>query len=334
VPDRPRLTPAIADVRRAVREWLAEHASAEGGGILVALSGGPDSLALAAALAFEAPRAELPVAAGAVIVDHGLQAGSAEVAARAAEQARLLGLEPVVVRRVTVGGAGGPEAAARAARYAALEAAATEVGAGWILLAHTLDDQAETVLLGLARGSGPTSLSGMAAVTGRLGRPLLAVRRAKTVAFCTDSGLDAWHDPQNDDPAFTRVRIRQTVLPLLERELGPGVAEALVRTADQLREDSAALDHFADEQAEELADHAEAGISLDVRGLAANPPALRQRLIRLAVESEFAVSLSRVQTLEVARLVTDWHGQGAVHLPGVTVVRRGGILHFEAVATP
>jgi tRNA(Ile)-lysidine synthase len=334
VPDRPRLTPAIADTRRAVREWLAEHAPGEAGRILVALSGGADSLALAAAVAFEAPRAQSAVAAGAVIVDHGLQPGSAEVAERAAEQARGLGLEPVLVRRVDVGVVGGPEGAARTARYAALGAAATEVGASWILLAHTLDDQAETVLLGLARGSGPTSLAGMAAATGRLGRPLLGIRRETTQAFCAQSGLDAWHDPQNDDPAFTRVRIRQTVLPLLERELGPGIADALVRTADQLREDTEALDHFAEEQAEELADHAEAGISLDVRGLAANPPALRQRLIRLAVESEFAVGLSRSQTLEVARLVTHWHGQGAVHLPGVTVVRRGGILHFEAVATP
>jgi tRNA(Ile)-lysidine synthase len=332
VPPRPRLTPAIADVRRAVREWIG--ANGHPPRLLVAVSGGPDSLALAAALAFEAPRADPPIEAGAIVVDHGLQAGSAEVAARAATQAQELGLSPVVLRTVEVGTAGGPEAAARAARYEAFCEALRETGARAILLAHTLDDQAETVLLGLARGSGPTSLRGMDAATPGFGRPLLGVRRETTHSFCVDSGLDAWTDPQNSDPAFARVRVRETVLPMLERELGPGVAEALVRTATQLREDSDALDHFAEEQAEELADHAEAGISLDVRGLAANPPALRQRLIRLAVESEFAVTLSRAQTLEVARLVTDWHGQGAVHLPGVTVVRRGGILHFEAVATP
>jgi tRNA(Ile)-lysidine synthase len=328
MPERPRLTPAVADVRRAVRASFAGLAT--GDLVLVALSGGADSLALAAATAFEAPRAVLT--AGAVVVDHGLQAGSAEVAEAAAARASALGLAPVVVRRVDVGAAGGPEAAAREARYAALTAVADETGAVAVLLGHTLDDQAETVLLGLARGSGPTSLQGMDAVSGRWRRPLLAVRREATRASCVDLGLEPWDDPHNDDPAYARVRVRTTVLPVLERELGPGVAEALVRTAAQLREDSAALDHFAEEQAEEVADHAEAGISLDVRSLAANPAALRQRLIRLAVESEFALTLSRAQTLEVARLVTDWHGQGAVSLPGVTVVRTGGALHFAATA--
>jgi len=328
MPARPRLTPAVADVRRAVRASFAGLAT--GDLVLVALSGGADSLALAAATAFEAPRAGLT--AGAVVVDHGLQPASAEVAEAAAARASALGLAPVVVRRVDVGGEGGPEAAAREARYAALTAVAAETGAVAVLLGHTLDDQAETVLLGLARGSGPTSLQGMDAVSGRWRRPLLAVRRETTRASCADLGLEPWDDPHNDDPAYARVRVRTTVLPVLERELGPGVAEALVRTAAQLREDSEALDHFAEEQAEEVADHAEAGISLDVRSLAANPAALRQRLIRLAVESEFALTLSRAQTLEVARLVTDWHGQGAVSLPGVTVVRTGGALHFAATA--
>lgn len=328
MPERPRLTPAVADVRRAVRASFAGLAT--GDLVLVALSGGADSLALAAATAFEAPRAGLT--AGAVVVDHGLQPGSAEVAEAAAARASALGLVPVVVRRVAVGAEGGPEAAAREARYDALTAVAAETGAAVVLLGHTLDDQAETVLLGLARGSGPTSLQGMDAVSGRWRRPLLAVRRGTTRASCADLGLEPWDDPHNDDPSYARVRVRTTVLPVLERELGPGVAEALVRTAAQLREDSEALDHFAEEQAEEVADHAEAGISLDVRSLAANPAALRQRLIRLAVESEFALTLSRAQTLEVARLVTDWHGQGAVSLPGVTVVRTGGALHFAATA--
>jgi tRNA(Ile)-lysidine synthase len=320
---RPRLTPAIADVRRAVRTALPES-----GLVLVALSGGPDSLALAAATAFEATRAG--VGAGAVIVDHALQPGSADVAARAAQQARDLGLDPVLVRSVVVGTEGGPEAAARSARYLALDAAATEMGAPLVLLGHTLDDQAETVLLGLARGSGATSLHGMAALSGIYARPLLGIRRVTTVQFCLDSGLEPWTDPQNSDVAFSRVRVRNEVLPLLERELGPGVAEALARTAEQLREDSDALDHFAEEIAEELADLAESGISLPVRALATNPAALRQRLIRLAVESEFHVSLSRAQTLEVARLVTHWHGQKALDLPGVRVERQGGLLIFTA----
>ena len=296
--------------------------------VLVALSGGPDSLALAAAAAFEAPRAGLR--AGAVIVDHGLQPGSADAAARAAQQATGLGLAPVRVELAQVGAEGGPEAAARTARYAALERAASELGASAVLLAHTLDDQAETVLLGLVRGSGAASLQGMPAERGIFRRPLLGIRRATTVRACADAGLEPWIDPQNADAAFTRVRVRTRVLPLLEAELGPGVAEALARTADQLREDGEALDSFAEELAEDLAEHAEAGLSLDVPGLAANPAALRQRLIRLAVSSEFGVALSRQQTLEVARLVTDWHGQEGVDLPGVRVVRRGGRLQFTA----
>ncbi|MBC7589590.1 MAG: tRNA lysidine(34) synthetase TilS [Salinibacterium sp.] len=324
--ERPRLSPAIADVRRAVRAALNE-----GELVLVALSGGADSLALAAATAFEATRAG--ATAGAVIVDHGLQEGSKDAAATARDQATALGLNPVVVKTVTVGVDGGPEAAARTARYRALSHAATELGASTVLLGHTLDDQAETVLLGLARGSGAASLQGMAAATGIYRRPLLGIRREQTVQFCEDSSLTPWHDPQNDDPAFTRVRVRTTVLPMLEAELGPGISGALARTAEQLREDAAALDHFAEEIAEDLAEHSEAGISLPVTALAANPAALRQRLIRLAVESEFHVALSRSQTLEVARLVTDWHGQGPIDLPGVKVERHAGLLRFSANET-
>jgi len=345
---RPRLTPAIADVRRAVRaalpspnegvaargESLAAESSpkdpptpsfGESPLVLVALSGGPDSLALAAAVAFEAAGH-----AGAVIVDHGLQEGSADTAAAAAEQARALGLDPVIVVAVTVGEDGGPEAAAREARYRALSEAAASTGARVVLLGHTLDDQAETVLLGLARGSGATSLQGMEAVSGIYRRPLLGIRRSVTEQACADAGLTPWTDPQNSDPAFTRVRVRHAVLPLLEAELGPGIAEALARTAEQLREDASALDHFAEEIVEELADIAEAGISLPVSALASNPPALRQRLIRLAVQGEFHLSLSRQHTLEVARLVTDWHGQGPLDLPGLTVKREGGLIVFSA----
>ncbi|CAN5454671.1 tRNA lysidine(34) synthetase TilS [soil metagenome] len=296
--------------------------------MLVALSGGPDSLALAASVAFEAPRAG--VRAGAVIVDHGLQEGSADAAARASAQATALGLDPVTVRRVTVGSEGGPEAAARAARYTALADAAAELGATAVLLGHTLDDQAETVLLGLSRGSGPDSLHGMSPVSGIYRRPLLGIRRATTVQFCADSGLEPWLDPQNDDGSFARVRVRRTVLPVMAEELGPGIPEALARTAEQLREDADALDHFAEEIAEDLAEHSEAGISLPVKALEVQPAALRQRLIRLAVASEFHVSLSRAHTLEVARLVTDWHGQGTLDLPGVRVKRQGGLLLFTS----
>ena len=334
---RPRLDPAVADTRRAVRTLLAQalddRTVRPGDLVLVALSGGPDSLALAAATAFEAPKQELR--AGAVVVDHALQAGSEAVASRASRQASELGLAPVTVRRVAVGSEGGPEGAAREARHASIAQVASETGSALVLFGHTLDDQAESVLLGLARGSGPDSLSGMAPLSRRdtgpaYGRPLLGLRRHTTRQACAAAGLAPWDDPQNDDPAFTRVRVRNSLMPALERELGAGVPEALARTADQLREDSAALDHFAEEMAEDLAEHSEAGISLSVRELAANPPALRQRLVRLAVESEFGVTLSRVQTLEVCRLVTDWSGQGPIDLPGVQASRSGDRLAFSA----
>lgn len=323
---RPRLTPAIADARRAVRAALAA-ACAPGELVLVALSGGPDSLALAAATAFEAPRAGLR--SGAVVVDHGLQPGSAEVAERAAAQARGLGLDPVLVVRVEVVPDGsGPEAAARLARHAALTAAADGTGAARILLGHTLDDQAETVLLGLARGAGADSLHGMAAIDGRRLRPLLGLRRSQTRAACIDQGLEPWDDPQNLDPAYARVRVRRTVLPLLEAQLGPGIAQALARTAEQLREDAEALDGFVPELIEDLVALEEAGVSISAAALAANPAALRHRLIRAVALAEFHVSLSRAQTLAVAALVTDWHGQTGVDLPGVRVVRRAGRLRF------
>ncbi len=309
-------------MRRAVRGALPDA-----GPVLVALSGGPDSLALAAALAAEAPAG---LATGAVIVDHGLQDASDAVAARAAEQALALGLGFARVERVQVAAEGGPEAAARAARYAALDALAAEVGATAVLLGHTLDDQAESVLLGLARGSGAASLRGMAAASGLYRRPLLGIRRATTVQACADLGLEPWLDPHNADPTFARVRVRREVLPVLEAQLGPGVAEALARTAEQLREDSEALDAMAAEVAEDLAEHSEAGLSLPVAALAANPAALRQRLIRLAAASEFGVALSRTHTLEVARLVTDWRGQGPIDVPGIRVSRSGGRIEFRA----
>ena len=316
---RPRLTPAIADIRRAVRELLPTE-----GLVLVALSGGADSLALAAATAFEAGRAG--IRAGAVIVDHNLQPGSADVAARAAETARQLGLEPVLVVGVTVGDDGsGPEAAARMSRYAAFDAALERTGASGVLLGHTLDDQAETVLLGLARGSGPTSLRGMAARTGPILRPLLGIRRAATRQFCVDAGLEPWSDPQNFDPRYARVRVRETVLPVLENELGPGVGLALARTAEALREDSDALDELA--RTGLRAHWGDGRIRAAV--LAAQPAAIRQRVIRFAAEQRSGAWLDRQQTLAVAALVTDWHGQGALSLSGIRVVRQDGILIFS-----
>jgi tRNA(Ile)-lysidine synthase len=324
---RPGLDPAVAEVRVAVRRALRGRT----GEVVVALSGGADSLALTAATAFEAPK--LGLAVRAVVVDHGLQDASAKIADAAAAAARGLGAAASVIR-VHVDGEGGVEAAARAARYAALTSAARDAGAAAILTGHTLDDQAETVLLGLARGSGAASLQGMAPASERDGiqvlRPLLGVRRATTRAACAAEGLQPWEDPHNEDPAFARVRVRRTVLPTLEAELGPGVAEALARTAEQLREDADAFAEMIDETIEDIVEHAEAGISVSAAALAANPAALRNRIIRHVVAAEFGTSLTRVQTLEVARLATEWAGQGPVDLPGCRARREGGRIVFTA----
>ena len=330
--ERPRLTPAMADVRRAIRENLSDLTP--DAVVLVALSGGPDSLALAAGLAFEAPRAGL--LAGAVIVDHGLQEGSEVVAENAAAQARELGLDPVIIRRVKVVPAAGPEADARTARYDALEFVAMELGAVGVLLGHTLDDQAETVLLGLTRGSGATSLAGMSDINGIYRRPLLGIRRAQTVAACEDQGLTPWNDPHNQDSSYTRVRIRHDVLPVLEKELGPGVTEALARTAEQFKQDSAVLDALTSEimptvftpMLGETAQSVQA--TLDVTALTGLPLAILNRVIRRAALEVFGSSLSSVHTNTVARLITEWHGQGEVHVPGIRVERQGAQLVMTA----
>jgi tRNA(Ile)-lysidine synthase len=309
-----RLHPAVAATRVAVRHCLADLPA--GRTVLVAVSGGADSVALAAATAFEGPRAGLR--AGAVTVDHGLQAGSADRAQQVVALARELGLDPVDVCTVSVGRDGGPEAAARVARYAALDAAAETNDAAAVLLGHTLDDQAETVLLGLARGSGPRSLAGMAASRGRYRRPFLELRRADTAAACAALGLPVWQDPHNADPAFTRSRVRTEVLPALEDVLGPGVAQALARTARLLRDDDAALETWA---AREHTD--------DVAALAALPAAVRGRVLRrLLLDAGVpAGALAAAHLDAVDALVTAWHGQGAVHLPGgLGAARRCGRL--------
>lgn len=327
----PSLSPAVAEIRRAVRAALAALPE-QPATVTVALSGGADSLALAAATAFEARAAGIRVRS--VTVDHGLQDGSELVAAEAAAKASVLGIEALVERVVVAESGEGPEADARTARYAALRRAAQGEDAP-VLLGHTLDDQAETVLLGLSRGSGAGSLQGMAPV--RIDedgttwiRPLLAVRRETTRAACAAEALDAWNDPHNADPRYLRVRVRERVLPVLEAELGPGIAEALARTAEQLREDAEAFDEMIHETIEDIVEHAEAGISVSAAALAANPAALRNRVIRLVVQSEFGVGLTRAQTVEVARLVTDWSGQGPLDLPGCTAARIDGRIVFAA----
>jgi tRNA(Ile)-lysidine synthase len=322
--------PAVAAVRLAVRRALAGAGAGEL--VLAACSGGADSVALAAALVFEAPR--LGLRAGGVTVDHGLQPGSAAQASRAAAVLTGLGLDPVRIVRVTVAGPGdpgypGPEAAARAARYTALDEVARAEQAAVVLLGHTLDDQAETVLLGLARGSGARSLAGMPPRAGRFLRPLLEVRRAQTAAACAAQGLEPWADPHNADPAYARVRVRERLLPALEAELGPGLAQALARTARQLRQDGAALDELAAAAVRQLADDQP---GLPAAGLAELPAAVRARVLRDAALAAGTPggALAERHIAELDALVTGWHGQRWVDLPGgVRGQRQCGRLIFR-----
>ncbi|MCF6506234.1 tRNA lysidine(34) synthetase TilS [Blastococcus sp. MG754426] len=314
---------AVAEVRRAVRDGLR----GDDRPVLAACSGGADSVALAAALAFEARAAGARV--GAVTVDHGLQAGSAARAESTAALLRGLGLAPVLVLTVRVGDDGGPEGAARTARHAVLATAAREHGAR-IALGHTLDDQAETVLLGLGRGSGPRSVAGMVPERAADGvawwRPLLGIRRATTRQACADQGLPVWDDPWNADPAYTRVRLRTQALPLLEEVLGGGVAPALARTAELLREDLDALDALAAAELARLAAGCGDG-GLPAKPLAALPAALRRRVLRGWLSGSGVPDLQAVHLRAVESLVTGWRGQGTVHLPGgAGVVRASGTL--------
>ncbi|AWB93590.1 tRNA lysidine(34) synthetase TilS [Aeromicrobium chenweiae] len=314
------LDPAVATGRNEVRRALADLGS--GSRLVVGVSGGADSLALAAVTAFVASREAWSLRA--VVVDHGLQTGSPEVAATAAAQLGTLGVDAEVVA-VEVGTGGGPEAAARTARLCALAAAAQRADADAVLLAHTLDDQAETVLLGLGRGSGPRSIAGMVGRDGLWRRPFLTLRRADTEQICRASGLSWWVDPHNSDPAYRRSRIRTEVMPVLEDVLGGGVAAALARTADQLRADNDLLDDLA----------AQVGDPHDVRALASLPPALRSRVLRRAALAAGAdpAALGAVHLAGLDRLVTDWHGQLRIELPGgVSAGRRGPSLTF--IATP
>ncbi|WNI24093.1 tRNA lysidine(34) synthetase TilS [Streptomyces sp. ITFR-16] len=292
--------------------------------VLVACSGGADSMALASALAFEARK--LPVRAGGITVDHGLQDGSDLRAAEVVARLAAMDLGPAEVVAVRVGHEGGPEAAARDARYAALDAAAERHGAAAVLLGHTRDDQAETVLLGLARGSGIRSLSGMAAASGPAGRyrrPFLQLDRQTARTACLAQSLPVWDDPHNIDPAYTRSRLRHEGLPALEKALGKGVVEALARTAQLSRDDADALDTWAAEAGRDVRD--DAG-RLECAKLYALPPAVRRRVLRrAAIEAGSpAGSLFARHIEEVDRLITGWRGQQAINLPGRVEARRQG----------
>jgi tRNA(Ile)-lysidine synthetase-like protein len=349
---------AELEVRRAVRTALADLPA--GATVLVACSGGADSVAMAAAAKFVGDRAGLVV--GGVTVDHGLQPGAAQRARQVGAMLTRWRLDPVEVIHVSADagrGAHGPEGNARVARYAAMDASMDRCGASAVLLGHTRDDQAESVLLGLARGSGGRSLSGMAPVAGRYRRPLLDLSR-ETVRAAVPRDVTPWEDPHNTDPAYARSRVRHSALPALEKELGPGVSDALARTAALLRADADALDDWARRAyADAIApsstvDHGRItlsggeksviahdqhgvrpGVRLSVGVLEALPTAIRTRVLRMAAVAAGspATELTAAHVVAVDALIGNWRGQRGIDLPGkIRARRRGGVITVAASA--
>lgn len=316
----PRHSPHFLACRRAVRPFTSPA--------VIGLSGGPDSLALVAAAAAEGKRVR------ALVVDHGLQDGSAQVARRAAQQARSLGVSAEVIR-VEIDPAtatrSGVEAAAREARYGALAQAAGASGGGTaaadIWVAHTLDDQAETLLLGALRGNPagmaavepvPAQLAQPAQLGCRLVRPLLTVRRADTTGACSELGLEWWDDPMNHDLAYRRVAIRHHIIPALNDLLGGDAAVPLAATADRVAADRQLVETLVD-----------VSPTVNCAELAAEDAAVRRRRIAAWLR-ENNVPVQGDQLNAIEHLVTNWHGQGPITLAGGrSVIRRGGQLEIE-----
>ncbi|WJY68813.1 tRNA lysidine(34) synthetase TilS [Corynebacterium auris] len=283
----PRRSPHFAACRHALRPFA--------GPAVIGLSGGADSLALAAAAAAEGKDAI------ALVVDHGLQPGSFEVAQRAAATARGWGLQARVVS-VNVA-PGNVEAQARRARYAALRAAGREV---WV--AHTAEDQAETLILGALRGNP----SGMAAREDGIARPFLGLRRADTEGACAELGVEPWQDPMNFDTTYRRVRVRREVIPRLGELIGGDAVPALARTAGRIaqgRELVASISNLAPTN--------------DCGELACDPaPVRRRRLVAWLAQHDVAAQGAQLDDIDA--LVTRWRGQGPVTLAGGHSVRRVG----------
>jgi len=316
-------TPAILELRQAVRFWFEKLPS--NSTVCVGVSGGADSLALAIAAKLEADNLKLDLVA--VIVDHGLQENSAEVAASAKKKLELIGYSNIFVGKANVVLTDGIEASARRARYKVFQQALETFGASVLLLGHTKNDQAEGVLLGLARGSGTKSLSGMQEVLGPFIRPFLNIDRSTTQAACVESGIEYWNDPHNLNPEFARVRVRENILPLLEKEIGPGVVDALSRSAKILREDATALDDWADRVFSEVNP-----ADIEISFLADLPVAIRSRVLRLAIYAAGAPSgsISAAHLAPIEAFVSDWRGQGHTSLPGgVKVCRISGRLSLS-----
>jgi tRNA(Ile)-lysidine synthase len=323
----------MADVRRTIRDSWDLLNLDKGSTVSVACSGGADSLALASAALFEGNRADINVIA--CIVNHNLQEGSMEVALRTKRVLTGIGFDVVEIMDVHIQqNSLGMEAAARNARYGALTEFATKHNVALTMLGHTLDDQAETVLLGLARGSGAKSIAGMPTLSpdDKYLRPLLGITRKETVAYCEDVGLDYWSDPQNLDTKFSRVKVRLNVLPVLEEELGPGIASALSRTAEILQDDLEYLEAQADDAFKEITTTTNNSVVIDTEGLEKLPKALATRVIHKSL-SLLGTEPAKVQIDAVMELVTNWHGQKPLTLPSVRVERKGKEIILKSTKT-
>ncbi len=319
MPVRPRLTPAIALTRKAIREVLPGLSAKK---VLLAVSGGADSLSLAAASVFEAKKLNVPVAAA--VIDHGLQKNSSDIALQAKQRLLALGVSEVVIERVSVRQQGdGLEAAARDARYKALERIRKATKSDWILLGHNLDDQAETVLLGLARGSGLRSISAMAAIDSdrKLVRPFLDIPRTTLRQACLDAAIEFWDDPHNQDSKFARVRIRK-LSGELEKTLGPGFAQSLARTAKSAAEAEELIEDLAQKLMKKATTKVGARqVSYSIDALARAKDAVRRKALHLICQQAGAKNISRTQVLAIDELITNWHGQKKSSLSGITVER-------------
>lgn len=316
-------TPALLELRQAVRFWFEKLEP--NSKVCIGVSGGADSLALAAAAKLESKNFSIDLIA--VIVDHGLQANSAEIAEFAKQQLIKLGFQDIFVGRASVQITDGLEASARRARYKVFQQAIETYGPNTFLLGHTKNDQAEGVLLGLARGSGTKSLSGMQEVSGIFVRPLLGIDRATTEIACHESNIEYWVDPHNSNQDFTRVRVRENILPLLENDIGPGIVDALARSAKILREDATALDEWAENVFRQVEP-----MDIEISILATLPVAVRSRVLRMAIYAAGAPagSISAAHLEPIEAFVSDWRGQGHTSLPGgVKVCRISGRLSLS-----
>ncbi len=316
------------EMQNAVQNLLKDFDA--GDYVLVGCSGGADSLALAWTTLVVGKRLELKT--GVIIVDHQLFPESNSVALNAKKQCEDLGIEEVIIKKVNVEqNHEGLEAAARIARYEAFENVLQETNAQVILLAHTQDDQAETVLMRLTRGSGAKSLSGMAQVSGKYLRPFLHLRKKLVHDSLDLIGLKAWQDPANTDHQFLRVKVRHELMPKIVEVLGESAISSLDKTSQLLRLDNQALEDLAQQFFESQKDVKTNG--LEISELEKLPEAIRTRVLRICAIASGVhpgpFSFEHIEAIDA--LVKNWRGQGNVDLPGfIQATRVNGSLRFVA----